>query len=109
MATPKPRVRAPKKASKGDVIEIKTLISHPMESGQRKDRKTGEIIPRKIINTFTCTYNGQEVFKADFHPAISANPYMSFFVKVEESGEFEFTWVDDDGSTYSKKSKLTVN
>ncbi len=109
MATPKPRVRAPKKASKGEVIEIKTLISHPMESGQRKDRKTGEIIPRKIINTFTCTYNGQEVFKADFHPAISANPYMSFFVKVEESGEFEFTWVDDDGSTYSKKSKLTVN
>ncbi|MDJ0945782.1 MAG: thiosulfate oxidation carrier complex protein SoxZ [Kiloniellales bacterium] len=109
MATPKPRVRAPKKASKGEVIEIKTLISHPMESGQRKDRKTGEIIPRKIINSFTCTYNGQEVFKADFHPAISANPYMSFFVKVEESGEFEFTWVDDDGSTYSKKSKLTVN
>ncbi len=109
MATPKPRIRAPKKASKGEVIEIKTLISHPMESGQRKDRKTGEIIPRKIINSFTCTYNGQEVFKADFHPAISANPYMSFFVKVEESGEFEFTWVDDDGSTYSKKSKLTVN
>jgi len=109
MATPKPRIRAPKKASKGEVIEIKTLISHPMESGQRKDRKTGEIIPRKIINAFTCTYNGQEVFKADFHPAISANPYMSFFVKVEESGEFEFTWVDDDGSTYSKKSKLTVN
>ena len=109
MATPKPRVRAPKKASKDEVVEIKTLISHPMESGQRKDRKTGEIIPRKIINSFTCTYNGQEVFKADFHPAISANPYMSFFVKVEESGEFEFTWVDDDGSTYSKKSKLTVN
>ena len=109
MATPKPRIRAPKKASKGEVIEIKTLISHPMESGQRKDRKTGEIIPRKIINAFTCTYNGKEVFKADFHPAISANPYMSFFVKVEESGEFEFTWVDDDGTTYSKKSKLTVN
>ena len=109
MAKPKPRVRAPKKASKGDVIEIKTLISHPMESGLRKDRKTGKVIPQRIINTFICTYNGQEVFKADLHPAISANPYLSFFVKVAESGEFEFKWVDDDGSTYSKKSKLTVN
>ncbi len=109
MAQPKPRVRVPKKADKGEVIEIKTLISHPMESGQRKDRKTGELIPRKIINKFVCTYNGQEVFSADFHPAVSANPYLSFFVKVEESGEFVFTWTDDDGSTYSKKNKLTVN
>ena len=109
MAKPKPRVRVPKKADKGEVVEIKTLISHPMESGQRKDRKTGELIPRKIINKFVCTYNGNEVFSADLEPAISANPYMSFFVKVEDSGEFEFTWTDDDGSTYSKKSELTVN
>ena len=109
MAKPKPRVRVPKKADKGEVVEIKTLISHPMESGQRKDRKTGELIPRKIINKFVCTYNGNEVFSADLEPAISANPYMSFFVKIEDSGEFEFTWTDDDGSTYSKKSELTVN
>ena len=109
MAAPKPRVRAPKKASKGEVIEIKTLISHPMESGQRKDRKTGELIPRKIINKFVCTYNGDEVFSADFHPAISANPYMSFFIRAEDSGELEFTWIDDDGSVYKKKSKLQVN
>ena len=109
MAQPKPRVRVPKKADKGDVVEIKTLISHPMESGQRKDRKTGELIPRKIINKFVCVYNGNEVFSADLHPAISANPYFSFFVKVEESGEFEFTWVDDDGSVYSQVSKITVN
>ena len=109
MAKPKPRVRVPKSADKGEVVEIKTLISHPMESGQRKDRKTGELIPRKIINKFVCTYNGNEVFSADLEPAISANPYMSFFVKVEDSGEFEFTWTDDDGSTYSKKSEITVN
>ena len=109
MAQPKPRVRVPKKADKGDVVEIKTLISHPMESGQRKDRKTGELIPRKIINKFACVYNGDEVFSADLHPAISANPYLSFFVKVEESGEFEFTWVDDDGSVYTQISKITVN
>ena len=109
MAQPKPRVRVPKKADKGDVVEIKTLISHPMESGQRKDRKTGELIPRKIINKFACVYNGNEDFSADLHPAISANPYLSFFVKVEESGEFEFTWVDDDGSVYTQVSKITVN
>ena len=109
MAKSKPRVKLPKKAAKGEVIEIKTLISHPMETGQRKDRKTGEVIPRKIINKFVCVYNGEEVFSVDLHPAISANPYMSFNVKVQESGAFEFTWVDDDGSTYSQKSEITVN
>lgn len=108
MAEPRPRVRVPKKASKGDVIEIKTLISHPMESGQRKDRKTGERIPRKIINKFVCTYNGEEVFRADLHPAISANPYMAFFVKAEESGDIEFTWTDDDGSVYGTKATIEV-
>ena len=71
MAKPKPRVRVPKSADKGEVIEIKTLISHPMESGQRKDRKTGELIPRKIINKFVCTYNGEEVFSVDLHPAVT--------------------------------------
>lgn len=108
MAKPKPRVRAPKKAAKGEVIEIKTLISHPMESGLRKDSKTGELIPRKIINKFVCSYNGDEVFSADFHPAISANPYMAFYVKAEESGELVFTWTDDDGSSYSKTAKIEV-
>ena len=109
MASLKPRVRVPKTADKGEVIEIKTLISHPMETGQRKDRKTGDLIPRKIINKFVCVYNGEEVFSVDLHPAISANPYMAFNVKVQESGAFEFTWVDDDGSTYFQKSEIAVN
>lgn len=109
MAKAKPRVRVPKSASKGEIIEIKTLISHTMESGQRKDRKTGELIPRKIINRFSCTYNGEEVFAMDLHPSISANPYITFHIKAEESGELEFSWVDDDGSVYSSKASLTVN
>ena len=108
MATAKPRVKLPKTAAKGEIIEIKTLISHIMESGQRKDRKTGEAIPRKIINKFTCTFNGKEVFSADWHPAISANPYMAFFTKVNESGTFEFTWVDDDGSVYKETAAIQV-
>ncbi len=108
MAKVKPRVKVPKTATKGEIIEIKTLISHKMESGQRKDKKTGEKIPRKIINKFTCTYNGVEVFSADWHTAISSNPYMAFNAVATESGTLEFTWVDDDGSTYSKSAKITV-
>ncbi len=108
MAKSKPRVKLPKTAAKGDVIEIKTLISHKMESGQRVDRKTGDKIPRQIINKFTTTFNGKEIFSADWHGAVSANPYMSFFTVAQESGTFEFTWVDDDGSVYSKTAKLAV-
>jgi sulfur-oxidizing protein SoxZ len=107
MATPRPRVKLPKKASKGEVITIKTLISHKMESGQRKD-KDGNPIPRKIINAFQCTLNGDPVFSCDILPAISANPYLEFHARVEESGEFEFTWTEDGGATYSTKSPIEV-
>ncbi|MGI9462363.1 MAG: thiosulfate oxidation carrier complex protein SoxZ [Aestuariivirgaceae bacterium] len=109
MAKPKPRVKAPKSAGKGEVVTIKTLISHKMETGLRKDKKTGEMIPRQIINKFMAKFNGDEVFSVDIDPAISANPFFQFSMKAEESGEFEFIWVDDNGETYSKKSKMTVN
>jgi sulfur-oxidizing protein SoxZ len=104
---PTPRVRVPASAKKGEMIEIKTLISHEMESGQRKDA-AGKTIPRKIINKMSVAFNGKPVFEADWHPAISANPYQSFFYKANESGEFTFTWKDDDGSEYVSKNKLTV-
>ncbi|MEM8839446.1 MAG: thiosulfate oxidation carrier complex protein SoxZ [Pseudomonadota bacterium] len=104
----KPRVKVPKQAAAGEVITIKTLISHTMESGQRKDRKTGDLIPRKIINKFTCYFNDQEVFSADIDPAVSSNPYMEFSCKVPESGTFRFVWIDDDGSEYSTEKKITV-
>ena len=104
---PTPRVRVPANAKAGEMIEIKTLISHEMESGQRKDA-SGQTIPRKIINTMTAAFNGKTVFEAKWHAAISANPYQSFFYKAAESGEFTFTWKDDDGSEYVSKNKLTV-
>lgn len=107
MATPKPRVKLPKSASAGEVITIKTLISHEMESGQRKD-KDGNVIPQKIINTFTCEFNGAPVFSCDIDPAISANPYFEFNAKVAESGTFKFAWVDDDGSVYEEEQKIEV-
>ncbi|MFW8594325.1 thiosulfate oxidation carrier complex protein SoxZ [Cribrihabitans neustonicus] len=102
-----PRVRVPKKAAAGEVITIKTLISHPMESGQRKD-KDGNVIPRSIINHFTCTFNGETVIEVQMEPAISTNPYFEFQAKVPESGSFTFTWHDDDGSTYEETKEITV-
>ncbi len=105
----KPRVKVPKSAKVGDIVEIKTLISHKMETGNRKDKKTGKKIPRLIINSFVAKFNGKQVFKSTMHPAISANPYMGFFVKVPGAGEMEFTWTDDKGKTWSAKKKIAVS
>jgi sulfur-oxidizing protein SoxZ len=102
-----PRIKVPDRAKVGDVIEIKTLISHVMETGQRKDSE-GKPIPRKILNSFRATYDGQEVFTAELQPAIAANPYLAFFMKVPGPGEFEFTWVEDGGATTVEKLKLNV-
>jgi sulfur-oxidizing protein SoxZ len=107
MAAPKPRVKIPKSASAGEVITIKTLISHNMESGQRKD-KDGKVIPRQIINKFTCEFNGTQVFGCDIAPAISANPYFEFTAKVPQSGTFKFTWVDDNGEIYTHEQAIEV-
>ena len=107
MATPKPRVKLPKTASKDEIVTLKTLISHDMESGQRKD-SSGKVIPRKIINKFTCEFNGKPVFSCDIEPAVSANPYIEFTTKVPESGTFKFSWVDDDGSVYTDEQQIKV-
>lgn len=104
---PTPRVRVPANAKKDEIIEIKSLISHEMESGQRRD-SAGKPIPRKIINKMTAAFNGKVFFEANWQPAISANPYQSMFFKATESGEFTFTWKDDDGSEYVAKNKITV-
>ena len=104
----KPRVRVPDEASAGEVITIKTLISHPMESGQRKDGD-GNTIPRSIINRFTCAFNGENVIDVTMEPAISTNPYFEFEAVVPESGTFEFTWYDDDGDVYTDSKEITVS
>ena len=103
----KPRVKAPKSASAGEVVTIKTLISHEMESGQRKD-KDGNRIPRSIINRFTAEYNGKMVIDVTMEPAISTNPYFEFDATIPEAGEFKFTWYDDDGSVYEDTKAVTV-
>lgn len=103
----KPRVKVPSKASAGEVVTIKTLISHPMESGQRKD-KDGNLIPRSIINRFTCEFNGASVVDVTLEPAVSTNPYFEFDARVDASGEFRFTWYDDDGSVYEDAKSIEV-
>lgn len=107
MAQGKPRVKVPKSATKGSVIEIKTTISHPMHSGMAKDKK-GNTIPRHIINKFVSKFNGKEVFTVDLQPSIAANPYIQFYVKVEESGTFEFIWHEDGGAIYTTSKDITV-
>ena len=104
----KPRVKVPKTAAAGETITIKTLISHKMESGQRKD-DAGNAIPRSIINRFTADFNGQNVIDVTLEPAISTNPYFQFEAVVPESGEFTFTWYDDDGSVYDTSKKIEVS
>ena len=105
----KPRIKLDKKeAKKGDIVEVKALVSHIMETGQRKDRD-GKVIPRKILNKFTCTVNGKEVFAADFEPAVSANPYIQFKFKAQESGPVVLTWIDDDGSKIVGEDSITVS
>ncbi|HVL73550.1 MAG TPA: thiosulfate oxidation carrier complex protein SoxZ [Beijerinckiaceae bacterium] len=109
MSQPRPRIRLDKKdAKKGDLIEVKTLVSHVMESGQRRDG-AGNVVPRKIINKFMVELNGKPIFTADIEPAVSANPYMQFKFKAEESGTLKFTWVDDDGSKITAEEKITVS
>ncbi|WP_291727268.1 thiosulfate oxidation carrier complex protein SoxZ [Leisingera sp. F5] len=103
----KPRVKVPKTAAAGEAVTIKTLISHKMESGQRKD-KEGNLIPRSIINRFTCEFNGAMVLDVAMEPAISTNPYFEFDATVPEAGEFVFTWYDDDGAVYDTKKNIAI-
>jgi sulfur-oxidizing protein SoxZ len=100
-------VNVPAKAKRGEVIEIKTLISHPMETGYRHDTN-GAPIPRDIIHTFVARYNGKEVFRADLHPAIAANPFITFFTLAGESGVIELTWTPDHGEPVTQKANITV-
>ena len=100
-------INVPKKAKRGEIIEIKTLMSHIMETGYRRTAE-GAVVPRDIITSFTCRYNGAEIFRADLFPAIAANPYLSFFTVAKESGKFEFEWIGDNGYTSTASASITI-
>ena len=100
-------VNVPPKAKRGAVIEIKTLMSHVMEPGYRHTA-AGEVVPRDIVTSFTCKFNGAEIFRADLFPAIAANPFLSFFTTASESGRFEFEWIGDNGFVANASAAITV-
>ena len=87
-------ISAPKTAKRGETIEIKALIQHPMETGFRPGTN-GQIIPRNIIEHFSASWNGEEIFKMSFSPAIAANPFVSFFTVARENGRIDFLWTGD--------------
>ena len=103
----RPLVSIPKSVRRGDIFDIRILIAHPMESGQRRD-DSGRAIPREIINRFICTYGGEEVFRAEFFPAIAANPFLAFSVRAVETGMIVMTWTDDLGASQFESVEIIV-
>ncbi|MEO8203775.1 MAG: thiosulfate oxidation carrier complex protein SoxZ [Betaproteobacteria bacterium] len=101
-------VTVPATAKRGEIVEIKTLVSHNMETGYRRTER-GAPIQRDIVRTFSCTYNGVEVFSAELHPAISANPYIAFSTRATETGQLVFTWKGDNGFVATSTATLTVS
>ena len=100
-------INVPSRAKRGDINEIRSLTSHIMETGFRHTMD-GALVPRDIITSFTCRYNGTEIFRADLFPAIAANPYLSFFTVAKDSGKFEFEWVGDNGYASTASASITV-
>ena len=100
-------INVPKKAKSGDVIEIKTLMSHIMETGYRRTTN-GKIVPRDIITSFTCRFEGEEIFRADLFPATAANPFIAFFTVATKSGKFDFEWIGDNGFSETAAASITV-
>jgi len=100
-------INIPAKAKRGQVIEIKTLISHVMETGYRHSTE-GQAIPRDIITSFSCTYNGEEIFSATLYPAIAANPFVTFHTVADKSGTLAFTWEGDNGFSVTEEAKIVV-
>ena len=101
------RVRLPKDAKRGETIHVRLLIQHPMETGYRL-APDGVKVPKNVIRSLVCRYNGAEVFRAEMSPGIAANPFLEFPMIATESGELEFTWVDDAGERGSATEPITV-
>lgn len=101
------RIGVPATAKKGDAIEIRIAIQHPMETGFRFGID-GRAIQKNVINRFTCRFGGVEIFSAEMGSGISANPFLDFYATVQASGTFEFDWVDDAGVRGHETAKIEV-
>ncbi|WP_029008430.1 thiosulfate oxidation carrier complex protein SoxZ [Azospirillum halopraeferens] len=103
----KPRIRVPATARKGEIVEIKTLIRHPMESGQRKDA-SGALLPRKIINRFVVAANGRTILDAALYPAMAVDPFIVFKARIDADTKFEMTWYEDGGASVSESAEVKL-
>ncbi len=101
------RIAAPKTVRKGEVIELKTLIQHAMESGYRVDKR-GEPIPRKILQKFECFYDDTLIFEAEFHRGVAANPFLTFYTRAENSGILKFRYTEETGEIFEDSVEITV-
>jgi sulfur-oxidizing protein SoxZ len=101
------RVNVPAEVPRGKPFEVRILIRHPMETGYRTD-DGGKPIPRNVLSTFACRYNGEAVFSARLSSGIAANPYLRFFVTARESGQLTFEWMDDNGVRGGDRVAVTV-
>ena len=97
----------PPQAKRGELVEIRIAIQHPMETGFRMDNM-GKVIPKNTVSNLLCRYNGAEVFRAEMGSGIAANPYLQFYIVAQDSGNVEFTWTDDAGEKGSASSAITV-
>jgi len=102
-----PRVQAPGTVAKGEVFQVRTLITHPMETGLRHD-SSGHLVARNLTTRFTCRYNGAVVFLAELHEGMAANPYLAFQVRAAESGTLHFLWEADGGMSATLEMPVTV-
>ncbi len=100
-------IKLPEKIAVGDVIEIRVLINHVMETGNRKDA-SGQIIPRDIVTSLTVTFGKVTVFKAEYGPGISSNPFVAFHLRVPGPGELVFVWEDDAGVQTVERTPLLI-
>jgi sulfur-oxidizing protein SoxZ len=101
------RIDVPSQAKRGELIRVRVAIQHPMETGFRYDHM-GRTIPKNVVNTLVCRYNGEEVFRAEMGSGISANPYLQFYTRAVASGDLVFEWVDDTGERGSERAAINV-
>lgn len=100
-------IQVPVSARRGEVIALRALIAHPMETGYRPGAD-GRVLPRDILRRFSCRYDGELVFAAELHPAIAANPYLAFHMLATASGTLEFEWTGDQGFRQVEQRQLQV-
>jgi sulfur-oxidizing protein SoxZ len=106
--TPQTRISVPASAPRGSIVPIKALVSHVMETGDRRDA-AGTPLPRNIVNSFACTFNDRPVFACTLGTGISTNPFFEFDLRLKESGRLAFTWIDDKGVVYENAAEIEAN